>query len=80
MKTKPTLTIPKDRSWLLVIFASLFIIIGIAIILITVTNIAAFGWWSLFLIFTGLVMIASAVLSIIRNESSILLLGILWPK
>lgn len=76
MKKKTT---AKERNWFLVFIASVLIIIGCAIVFLAVTNIATFGWWSLLIGLGGLTTITAAIMSIITNDPTWILLDLILP-
>lgn len=69
----------KDRNWVLIFVASILIILGIALVVLAVANITAFGWWSLILGASGVSTIAAAAMSIITNNPSWILLDLIIP-
>jgi len=72
-------TIAETRNWPLVLIASVLIILGLALALVAVTNISSFGWVSLFIGLSGLTTIAAAVVSILKNDPSWILLDLIIP-
>ena len=69
----------KERNWALVLIASILIILGSAIVLLAVTNIATFGWWSLLIGLGGLTTITAAIMFIITNDPTWILLDLILP-
>ena len=63
---KNTKTAAKLRSWLLVCIASIVLVLGVALVVAAVMNVATFGWWSLLVGLSGLTTISVAVMSIIK--------------
>jgi len=68
-----------QRNWAIVVIASLLIVIGNVAFLLAVTNIGVLGWWSLLMGFSGLTTIAAAIMSIVKNDASWILLDLLLP-
>lgn len=76
MKKKASAT---ERNWALVFIASILIVLGSALILLAVINISNFGWWSLVIGVGGLTTVAAAIMSIIKNDPSWILLDLIIP-
>jgi len=67
------------RNWPLVFISAVLILIGGILLVLAVMNIGLFGWWSLAIGASGLVTITAATLSIIENDPSWILLGLILP-
>ena len=67
------------RNWFLVFVAALLIVFGLALVWIAAITIASFGWWSLLIGLSGLTSIAAAVMSVIKNDPSWILLDLIIP-
>jgi len=68
-----------SRNWALVIFSSLLIVMGVVLIVIAAVYYKELGWWGLFVGFIGISTTTMAILSIIRNDPSLVLLNLLLP-
>jgi len=77
MKNKKVTT--KPRNWFLVFIASILIVLGAALVALSIVNVASFGWWSVLMGLGGLMTIAAAVLSIVKNDPSWILLDLIIP-
>ena len=77
MKNKKTTA--KERNWVLALVSSVLILLGSALVVLAIMNIALFGWWSLLLGVSGLMTIGAAIMSIIKNDPSWILLDLLLP-
>lgn len=69
----------KKRNWFLVFIASILIVLGVALILLAVTNVTNLGWWSLLIGLSGITTVAAALLSIVKNDPSWILLDLIIP-
>ncbi len=70
---------PRERNWFLVFISVVLIVIGIALVILAVTNAVGLGWWSLLIGLGGATIVFSATMSIIKNDPSWVLLGLLLP-
>lgn len=70
---------PRERNWFLVFISVVLIVIGIALVILAVTNAVGLGWWSLLIGLGGTTIVFSALMSIIKNDPSWVLLGLLMP-
>lgn len=77
MKNKKVTT--KPRNWFLVFIASILIVLGAALVALSIVNVASFGGWSVLMGLGGLMTIAAAVLSIVKNDPSWILLDLIIP-
>lgn len=77
MNSKKTAT--QDRNWFLVFIASILLILGLALIVLSLVNIISFGWWSVLIGLGGLTTVAAAVMSILKNDPSWILLDLILP-
>lgn len=78
MKTKKTAA--TERNWFLVFIASLLMVIGVTMVLIATTDIAQLGWWNLLIGLSGLTIVYTAIMSIVKNDPAWILLGLLMPN
>lgn len=53
--------------------------LGVVLVAVAVMNVTTFGWWSLLIGLSGLTTIAAAVMSIIKNDPSWILLDLIIP-
>lgn len=67
------------RSWALIIVAIAYMIIGVAITFIALTNIDAFGWMSAIFALAGITPVASAIIALIENNPAWILLDLILP-
>jgi hypothetical protein len=67
------------RNWGLVFMSSIIIVFGLAFVVLAVTNIASFGWWSLSIGLIGLITIGLATMSIIKNDPAWILIDLIIP-
>ncbi len=72
-------TAARERNWFLVFIASILIIIGSVLVVVSVMNIGSFGWWSLLIGLSGLTTIVPAIMSIVKNDPSWILLDLIIP-
>ena len=70
---------PRERNWFLVFISVVLIVIGISLVILAVTNAVGLGWWSLLIGLGGATIVFSATMSIIKNDPSWVLLGLLLP-
>lgn len=77
MKTRKTRL--KERNWALVFVASALILIGLIVVVLAAMHAIDFGWWSLLLGLSGLTTIATAAMSIVKNDPSWILLDLIIP-
>jgi len=68
----------KPRHWLLVGIASILLVLGAILVVIAMANIPAFGWWSLLIGCAGLTTFVAALMSIIKNDPSWILLDLIY--
>lgn len=66
-------------NWLLIIISSILILIGLALLLLATIYVANFGWWSLLIGSTGLTTTGCAVMSIVENNPSWIMLDLILP-
>lgn len=69
----------QQRNWFLVFIASLLMLLGLALVMLAATNVAEFGWWSLLIGLSGITTIGAAIMSIIKNDPSWILLDLIIP-
>jgi len=67
------------RNWAIVIVGSILIVIGLALVILAVSNIPGFGWWSIAVGLSGVSTIGAAVMSIVKNDPSWILLDLIIP-
>ncbi len=72
-------TTVKPRNWFLIFIASILLVLGLAIVVAAIMNFTTFGWWSLLIGLSGLTTIVAAVMSIIKNDPSWILLDLIIP-
>ncbi|MGB4768749.1 MAG: hypothetical protein WBP22_05860 [Candidatus Saccharimonas sp.] len=77
MRTKKK--VPEARNWALVFICAILIVLGGALAVLAVINIALFGWWSLLVGAGGVTTVAAAIMSIIKNDPSWILLDLILP-
>lgn len=63
----------ESRNWALVFIASIYMLVGLVLVVIASLNILTFGWWSLALGLAGLLPIITSAISIIRSDPSVIL-------
>lgn len=69
----------KARNWFLVFIASILLVLGVVLVVVAVMNVTTFGWWSLLIGLSGLITIVAAIMSIIKNDPSWILLDLIIP-
>jgi NADH:ubiquinone oxidoreductase subunit 6 (subunit J) len=69
----------KDRNWPLVFISAVLILIGLVIVLLAITGIPSFGWWSLLIGLAGVTTVGAATMSIIKNDPVWILLDLIIP-
>lgn len=77
MRTKMEVT--EARNWSLVSICIILIVLGRALVVLAVMNIALFGWWSLLIGASGATTVAAAIMSIVKNDPSWILLDLILP-
>ena len=78
MRTKKKVT--EARNWGLVLICAILIVLGGAIVVLAVVNIALFGWWSLLIGAVGATTVAAAIMSIIENDPIWIMLDLILPS
>lgn len=68
----------KPRNWLLVGIASILLVLGLILVVIAIANISTFGWWSLLIGCAGLTTFVAALMSIVKNDPSWILLNLIY--
>ena len=76
---KNTQNTTKTRDWLLVFVASMLLVLGLVLVIVAAMNVATFGWWSLLVGLSGLTTVATAIMSILKNDPSWILLDLILP-
>lgn len=76
---KKNKTVVRPTNWFLVFIASILLVLGVVLIVAAVMNVTTFGWWSLLIGLGGLTTIVAAVMSIIKNDPSWILLDLVIP-
>lgn len=76
---KKSSKISTTRSTALITISSLQIIFGLTLIFLSIANIETFGWWSLLVGLSGLSAVGTAVMSIVLNDPSWILLDLILP-
>jgi len=71
--------VTKERNWVLVVVSSILILIGIALVLLAIMYGFQLGWWGLLVGISGVSTIFLSVMSIIKNDPSWILLGLIIP-
>ncbi len=71
--------VEQERNWLLVFIASMLIILGLVLVAVSAMNAHIFGWWSLLIGLYGLATIASATMSIVKNDPRWIMLDLIMP-
>lgn len=66
-----------DRNWPLVVVSSILIVIGLIFLLLALVYVKQLGWASLGVGLTGVSVIGAAVMSIVKNDPSWILLELL---
>ena len=79
LSMKNNKTVVKPRNWFLVFIASILLVLGLALVAVAVMNVITFGWWSLLIGLSGLTTIGAALMSIIKNDPSWILLDFIIP-
>ncbi len=67
------------RNPIAMLLAGVIMLVGLAIVLLGVTNIGAFGWWSIPLIASGLSSMGFASATIVTGKPEWILLDLLLP-
>lgn len=70
----------KKRNWFLVFICAVLILIGLALTVVSIAFMSELGWWSILIGLSGLTTVTAAVLSIIKNDPSFILLGLIIPS
>ena len=70
----------KERNWFLVFISLLMILIGGALLIISIAFATDFGWWSLLVGLGGASTVFMAIMSIIKNDPSWILLDLILPS
>ena len=71
--------VSKSRNWVLVFVSTILIILGLTLVILAVMSAANLGWWSLLIGASGLTTVAAAVMSIVKNDPSWILLDLIIP-
>lgn len=71
--------VTEARNWSLVSICIILIVLGRALVVLAVMNIALFGWWSLLIGASGATTVAAAIMSIVKNDPSWILLDLILP-
>ncbi|MGY4893616.1 MAG: hypothetical protein ACO1N2_02900 [Candidatus Saccharimonadota bacterium] len=79
MKTNKASKRIESRNWALVFIASILILIGAVLTILSVAYVGQLGWWSLLIGLGGVATVFLAVMSIVKNDSSWILLGLFTP-
>ena len=70
----------KERSVSLIIIASIWIALNVALVVIGILNFQSFGWLtSTLLIIAGLISMVFATIALAKNDPAWLLLDIIFP-
>lgn len=77
MKNKKTAA--REINWTLVFISSVLIIFGLVLAVLSIRYAHDFGWWSLLIGSSGLTTVAAAVMSIIKNDPSWILMDLIIP-
>ncbi|HBO64478.1 TPA: hypothetical protein DD425_00770 [Candidatus Saccharibacteria bacterium] len=72
-------TTGKPRNWLLVFIASMLLVFCLTLVVVATINVNTFGWWSILIGLSGLTTFFVAVMSIIKNDPSWILLDLIIP-
>jgi len=68
-----------NRNWALVFIGVVLLLIGIALLVLAIMNIQTIGWWSLLAGLIGVTTIFASIMSIVKNDASWILLGLIIP-
>jgi len=68
-----------NRNWALVFISSVLLLIGVALLILAIMNISTIGWWSLLAGLIGATTIFASIMSIVKNDASWVLLGLIIP-
>ncbi len=69
----------QERNWFLVFIALILLILGLALIILAMSNINSFGWMSLVIGISGLTIVSAATASIVTNDPSWIMLDLFIP-
>ena len=69
----------KGRNWALVFVASVLILLGLALMVLAITNTRSFGWWSLLIGVAGLATFSTSTMAIVKNDPTWILLDLIIP-
>ena len=72
-------TSPSERSWLLIIFSSLLILFSLAIVVLSIIYFETLGAFAIALIIGGLFTAGFAVMAIVKNDPSWILIDLILP-
>lgn len=79
MKTNNIAKRTEKRNCALVFIASVLILIGTILAILSIVYVGQLGWWSLLAGLSGVIAVFLATMSIIKNDSSWILIGLLMP-
>jgi pilus assembly protein TadC len=69
----------KPRNPGLIFIASILLLIGLGLVVVVLSNVSLFGWWGLLVALSGLITAAAAIVSIVKNDPTWILLDLLLP-
>lgn len=75
MKNKKKVT--KRRNWALVFIASILLVLGLALCVLAIMYASVFGWRSILVGASGFAISGAAVMSIIENDPTWILLNLI---
>jgi len=69
----------EERNWPLVFVSSVLILIGLILMTLAIVYVGTFGWWSLTVGLVGFTATGAAIMSIIKNDPSWIMLDLILP-
>ena len=70
----------KSRNWALVVFASIVIVLNIAVGGFSIAYVSVLGWWAALFIFGAISSIVLGLVAIKKNDPTWLLLDLILPN
>lgn len=71
--------IHKSRNWALVFISLILILLGLVLAVVSIAYMNVFGWSSILIGITGIATVGAAVMAIIKNDPSWILLDLIFP-
>jgi formate hydrogenlyase subunit 3/multisubunit Na+/H+ antiporter MnhD subunit len=68
-----------ERNWAVVIVGSIYMLLGLALVVVAALNIHVFGWGSLLLGLAGATPITASIIAIVENDPNWILLDLIIP-